>query len=216
MTRRVWPIWLLAILAFGIAGYGVAFYLTGHPLEAGFLQGKAAYQKFTPTPTWTLALVLHVAGGSLALIAGGLQWVLARWRWTGPRPAWFRPAHIVLGFAYLVAIVVGAAAGMVLAPQAMGGVVAAWGFGTLDALWLGATLVAAVLGWRLRTHPESREQHRRWMLRSFALTAAAITLRLWMPLGALVGLDFVAAYVVISWLCWVPNLVVAEVLMRGR
>ena len=212
--RGIWPVAVLAFFSFGIAGYGIASYLTGHPLQAGFLQGKAHYQHFVPTTRWTTALVLHVAGGSVALLAGGLQWLLASWRWKTARPNWFRTAHIVLGLTYTGAIVIGAGAGLVLVPQAMGGAVASWGFGVLDALWILSTVIAAALGWRLRTRPDLRAAHHQWMLRSFALTSAAITLRLWLPLGIAAGLDFLAAYVVISWLCWVPNLLVAEVLAR--
>ena len=58
--------------------------------------------------------------------------------------------------------------------------------------------------------------HERWMVRSFALTFAAVTLRLYIPAGQVLGLDFMAAYRAIAWLCWVPNLVVAELLIvRG-
>ncbi|MBK8802471.1 MAG: DUF2306 domain-containing protein [Fibrobacteres bacterium] len=81
-------------------------------------------------------------------------------------------------------------------------------------LWILSTVIAALLGWRLRTRPDLRVPHHQWMLRSYALTSAAITLRLWLPLGMLAGLDFLAAYVVIAWLCWVPNLLVAEVLAK--
>ena len=211
-SRQIWPAGVLAFFAFGIAGYAIVSYLTGNPLEAGFLQGKAHYQKFVPTSHWTTALVIHVGGGSLALVVGGLQWLLTRWKWKAYPPAWYRPAHVVLGLAYLASILVGAAAGLVLVPHAMGGAIAAWGFGVLDGLWILSTLVAATLGWRLRTRPEFRVAHHQWMIRSFALTCAAITLRLWLPLGMLAGLDFLTAYVVIAWLCWVPNLVVAEVL----
>ena len=212
--RGIWPEGVLAFLAFGIAGYAIASYLTGNPLQAGFLQGKAHYQHFVPTTRWTAALVLHVAGGSLALLVGALQWLLASWTWKVARPRWFRTAHVVLGLTYLGSIVVGAGAGFVLVPQAMGGAIAAWGFGVLDTLWILSTVIAALLGWRLRTRPDLRVPHHQWMLRSFALTSAAITLRLWLPLGMLAGLDFLAAYVVIAWLCWVPNLLVAEVLAK--
>ncbi|MEQ9003518.1 MAG: DUF2306 domain-containing protein, partial [Pseudomonadales bacterium] len=53
--------------------------------------------------------------------------------------------------------------------------------------------------------------HRRWMVRNFALTFAAVTLRLELGLltGAL-GWSFDHAYLTVAWLCWVPNLVVAE------
>jgi len=56
--------------------------------------------------------------------------------------------------------------------------------------------------------------HRRWMLRTFALTYAAVTLRLWLlALVPLLG-DFPSAYMLVPFLCWVPNLLVAEWLLR--
>jgi hypothetical protein len=219
MDRRMepgifWPIAVLACFSFSIAGYAFVSYLTGTPLEAGFFQGKVHYQHFVPSTQWTSALVIHVAGGCLALVAGGMQWLLTRRSWKVSRPAWFRTAHILLGLTYLTSIVVGAGAGLVLVPQAMGGSIAAWGFGLLDGLWIASTLIASALGWRLRKRPELRVAHHGWMIRSFALTSAAITLRLWLPLGVLVGFDFLSAYAVIAWLCWVPNLLVAEFLAR--
>lgn len=212
--KNLWPAGILALLALGIAGYAAATYLTGHPLQAGFLQGKAHYQHFVPSTRWSAALVVHVAGGSVALVAGGLQWLLTRRGAGRDRPRRFRAVHITLGLTYLGAILASAGAGFVLVPQAMGGPVAAWGFGVLDALWIVSTFVAAWTGWRLRSQPALRAKHHRWMLRSYSLTSAAITLRLWLPLGILAQLDFLSAYVVISWLCWVPNLLVAEILAR--
>jgi len=204
-----WGASLLALLAFSIAGYAVAVYLTGRPLASGFLQGKGAYQGFQPTPTWTLALVLHAAGGSLALVTGALQWL---------RLKALRGLHPALGLTYALSILVAGLAGLVMAPVAMGGWVSALGFLALDVAWLGTTARAAALGWQLgrpgADRVALRARHRAWMVRSYALTAAAITLRLWMPLLALAGLEFVSAYVIIAWLCWVPNLVVAEILVR--
>jgi hypothetical protein len=59
-------------------------------------------------------------------------------------------------------------------------------------------------------------------VRAFALTYAAVTLRLW--LVALMGTQVAAgvdqviafdrAYVVVPFLCWVPNLLVAELYLR--
>jgi hypothetical protein len=48
------------------------------------------------------------------------------------------------------------------------------------------------------------------MTRSFALTLAAVTLRIWLPLSAVAGIPFPDAYQVVAWLCWVPNLIVTE------
>jgi hypothetical protein len=53
------------------------------------------------------------------------------------------------------------------------------------------------------------------MIRSYALTFAAVTLRIWLPLGQVLHFDFVEAYRVIAWLCWVPNLLAAEWILNN-
>ncbi len=57
-------------------------------------------------------------------------------------------------------------------------------------------------------------RHQRWMVRSFALCFAAVTLRLYLGAAMAGGLVYAQAYPVISFLCWVPNLVVAEIGIR--
>lgn len=55
-------------------------------------------------------------------------------------------------------------------------------------------------------------QHRAWMLRSIALTLAAITLRLYAFFtSASVDLTHPAAYTIIAWLSWTINLALAEI-----
>jgi len=57
-------------------------------------------------------------------------------------------------------------------------------------------------------------EHRRWMIRSFALTFAAVTLRLYLPAAVLLHFPFEDSYRVISFLCWVPNLLAVEIFLR--
>ena len=48
-----------------------------------------------------------------------------------------------------------------------------------------------------------------------ALTLAAVTLRIYLPL--MLGVfhwSFHSAYIAVAWLCWVPNLLIAEWLIR--
>jgi len=52
------------------------------------------------------------------------------------------------------------------------------------------------------------------MIRSFALTFAAFMLRLQLPMLFALGMDYPQASNVIAWACWVPNLSVAEWLVR--
>ena len=74
------------------------------------------------------------------------------------------------------------------------------------------------------------DAHQAWAIRTFALTFAAVTLRLWLPALIAVQVPFYAgdltgqsadrlfrnAYDAVPFLCWLPNLVVAEVMIRRR
>jgi hypothetical protein len=117
-----------------------------------------------------------------------------------------------MGRLYLgVGVLCGGLAGLYLATHAFGGPVSRLGFASLALAWL-------YTGWRAYRAIRAREvaTHRRWMVRNFALTFAAVTLRLWIPASVVAGLPFATAYAAIAWLCWVPNLLFAEVaLLRG-
>ena len=67
--------------------------------------------------------------------------------------------------------------------------------------------------WRAGSQKQVAE-HRRWMVRSFSLTYAAVTLRIYLAILPALPLAFVSGYRVVSFLCWVPNLVLAELLLR--
>jgi len=150
-------------------------------------------------------LPIHAGAAVAALVLGPFQF----WgRKDGRRAVW----HPLSGALYMLACFVGGATGLVLALGTTSGPIALMGFGLLAVAWLYANGkgLAAVLGRRYA-------EHRRWMIRSYALTFAAVMLRLYLPLSGVLGLDFTTAYVAISWLCWVPNLIVAELLfVRAR
>jgi hypothetical protein len=52
------------------------------------------------------------------------------------------------------------------------------------------------------------------MIYSYAACFAAVTLRLWLPLLVIGFGDFIKAYTVVAWLCWVPNILVAYLIVR--
>jgi hypothetical protein len=86
------------------------------------------------------------------------------------------------------------------------------GFASLAILWLFS-------GFMAYQHIRNKqiERHREWMTRNYALTFAGVMLRLWMPTFGMAGVDFTAGYIVTAWLCWVPNLIVAEwIITRKR
>ena len=57
--------------------------------------------------------------------------------------------------------------------------------------------------------------HREWMIRSYALIFAAVMLRIEIPLLMIATQgNFDVTYRIVAWLCWVPNLVAAEWIVR--
>jgi hypothetical protein len=105
----------------------------------------------------------------------------------------------------------GGAAGFVLAFGASTGWISTAGFGSLAILWI----VTTSLAWRRAMQGQFIE-HRAWMMRSFALTFAAVTLRLYLPLLPLLSIGFTQGYRAISFLAWVPNLLAVELYLRNR
>jgi hypothetical protein len=101
-----------------------------------------------------------------------------------------------------------AVAGLVLAFGAQTGPVSTVGFGLLAVAWFTATAQA----WRLAMARRFLA-HERWMIRSFALTLAAVTLRLYLPFAFLSPFGYDDTYRAISFLCWVPNLIAAELFL---
>jgi hypothetical protein len=147
-------------------------------------------------------LDLHIAGAATALLVGPLN-LLGAIRRRAPG------AHRWIGRAYVVACLVGGAGGFIIAFGSFAGPIATAGFAGLAVCWL----VTNVQGWRAARARRFAE-HRGWMIRSFALTFAAVTLRLYLPFIPLFHLSFVEGYRIISFLAWVPNLIAAEFYLR--
>lgn len=184
-----------AVLALIVAGLS-APYLYSPPAEMRFGEQRTAFAE----SLW--AIRLHAACGILALLIGPLQFVhLVRKR----RPA----VHRWLGRCYLVAVAAGAVGAIGLAPTAFGGAVSTAGFAALAVVWVGCGSMAYA-----RIRARDIEGHRRWMLRTYALTFAAVTLRIELPILIAIGLDFEYAYRAVAWLAWVPNLIVVELWLR--
>jgi hypothetical protein len=118
--------------------------------------------------------------------------------------------HKFIGKIYVVLIVfINFPTALIMAIYANGGLLAKLGFLTLDIFWLLFTLKAFLYAKR-----KNFLKHAKFMIRSFALTFSAITFRLWKPV--LINLFMVEndkAYVIQSWLGFLPNLLIAEFLI---
>ncbi len=185
----------MTLMALGVAAYA------GTALIAASLRTPFVRDIFANLP---IAISLHLAGGIVALVLGAFQ-VNSRLR------SRFLSIHRWSGRVYVFAAVVGGVAGFTLALHSFGGLVTHFGFGLMAICWVVATLNAY-------RHIRRGDliAHRAWMLRSYALTLAAVTLRIYLPLSQIAAIEFEAAYQAISWLCWVPNLLVVEWFVLAR
>lgn len=195
MVRRAGWIFM-TVLAVAIAGYALLVLLLpgfGAPFVA---ERRAAMP---------IALASHLAGGLIALALGP-------WQLNGRLRQRTLGLHRWMGRGYVLAVLVGGLGGLALARVSMEGFVTHAGFGLLAVLWLLATLLGYL---RIRAGDETT--HRQWMIRSYALTLAAVTLRVYLPVSLLMGISFAEVYQAVSWLCWVPNLIFVEwVILRRR
>lgn len=211
--NQYWLWGLLTFLAISIGVVAVAPYATLN--AANFNNATARYA--TASPLQFVGLFVHAFSGGVALVLGPFQFL------TGLRNR--RPTlHRWIGRLYLVCILFGGLSAFVIAPGIISGLVGEVGLMALAGLWLWTGFMAYT-----RIRAGQVEAHRQWMIRNFSLTFAAVTLRAW--LGILIAtqvpvLDtkyggdfealFVEVYRVVMWLAWVPNLIVAELLIHRR
>jgi hypothetical protein len=117
-----------------------------------------------------------------------------------------------MGRLYLLEVGLGSIVGFVMACVSSEGMPTHLGFGILAVLWFTTGLEAY-----RSVRRGDIQAHREWMIRNFALTLAAVTLRIELPVMlALLHWPFRVSYITVSWLCWVPNILIAEWMVRGR
>lgn len=168
-----------------------------------FLQHK---QQYLPITAWKVAFYIHVFSSILALAAGFTQfsnYILSK----------YRGLHRSVGKFYVInVLLINFPAGMILAIYANGLFPGKAAFIVLDCLWFYFT-------YRAYTSIRQRKvnEHKEFMIRSFALTFSAITLRTWkIILSNTLDLDATTLYMIDAWMGFVPNLLFAEWLIRRR
>jgi len=151
-----------------------------------------------------LALYAHIGIAPIALAMMPFQFM------SGLRAR--RPSlHRWLGRIYVAAVLVSGLAGLQLAFYTAAGPFAGVGFGLLAVIWLFVTAAALVFAMKRQI-----SRHRKWMLRSAALTFAAVTLRAYLGLATGLGADFEIVYPLVAWLSWVPNALVIEAYLWAK
>lgn len=205
--------WWMALSALAIAVFAPLPYALASLTDLAAAENQLAANYADRSAAVQLAFFLHVGAGGLALLLSPLQFA-THLRARTPR------VHRIVGRVVLASITVAGVAALVLAPRSLAGAVGTAGFGLLAVLWL----ACAGTAW-LAILRRDVEAHRRWMVRTFALTYAAVTLRMWLGvlIAGQVGLAgvgeqvaFERAYLLVPFLAWVPDVVVAEWYLATR
>jgi uncharacterized membrane protein len=150
-------------------------------------------------------LVLHVAGGVIAVTAGVMQ----LWLGLTHRVA---ALHRAVGKLYVGVIIVGSIAGFYLSLTIPGNAPYAAGLFFLCVAWVVTTSMGV-----LAIRRGNLLQHRQWMTRSYAVTFAFVTFRFGVNALTSQGLSPGDAQAIMAWACWaIPLLLLEPLIQPGR
>lgn len=154
---------------------------------------------------WRASFYVHVFVSTVVLVAGLFQF--SKWLMLN-RPA----IHRTLGKIYILVILFfSAPAGLIMGFYANGGIVGRISFVLLSVLWFAFTL----LGW-IYAKKRRWDLHLTWMMRSYALTLSALTLRFFTLIIGVMHFNITPfkAYVIVAWTSWTINLLLAELFFK--
>jgi hypothetical protein len=175
-----------SILCMGVASYALYLPFTG--------MGGPIHSRLFALPK--IFLYLHIVAGAIALLLVPLQFYLLN-----HSKSW----HKFVGKLYTLFVACSCVGGYYMAWDAYGGVSSTVALTTLATLWWFVTLKAV-----LHALNGNLQKHKRWIIRSVALTTSAITLRL-ISSSVYPFFDLYTAQQIIYWSCWPINLFLAEI-----
>ena len=169
--------------------------------DIGFLRIK---QDYVDIDHWRIAFFVHVYASMWALLAGFTQF-------SSQIQSFYPRVHRALGYVYVTnVLLITGPASLLMSIYANGGPTSKIAFGLLAIGWIAFTAIALI-----KAKNGDFAAHRNFMIRSYALTLSALTLRAWKwGLTNSVELPPMDVYRAVAWLGWVPNILVAELLIR--
>jgi len=174
--------------------------ITGYLVFRDDVQFLKEKQPYLHIGIWKAAFYTHVFSSIFTLVAGFTQfsnYILKH----------YKKLHRTIGKMYVVAVLfINFPAGLMMAYYANGGLPSKIAFTILDCLWFWFTYKAV-----LEIKRRNIVAHRQYMIRSYALTFSAITLRSWkIVLSSAFIIDPATLYRIDAWMGFVPNLLLAE------
>lgn len=154
---------------------------------------------------WRASFYVHVFTSPIVIISGLFQfnrWILKN----------YARIHRISGYAYILTVLfITGPAAFIMSLWANGGRIAQFSFVLLSILWIFFTYSAYH-----HVKKGSIDRHAKWMLRSYALTLSAVTLRFYAYLFDVFNLDLgpKETYILLAYIAWIPNLLIAELLIK--
>jgi uncharacterized membrane protein len=195
---NIWNAGLLLMLAFFTwLMAGITINYIPYNTDVGFLRIK---QQYIDIDHWRVAFFIHVYASLWVLLAGFTQFSK---RLLKKNPT----LHRTMGYIYVAdVLLITGPAGLIMGFYANGGPLSRIAFVTLAVLWIYFTAMALV-----KAKQKNFKAHRNYMIRSYALTLSALTLRAWKyAITNTMTLPPMDVYRVVAWAGWVINLIIAE------
>jgi uncharacterized membrane protein len=189
---------IMALLAIIVGLYPVLYFIVDR--NFGLLQSKPA--ALLTSIAWNTGFYIHIITGGIALLIGWIQFIE---KFRNRRLS----LHRTIGKIYVITALSSSIAAIYIAFYATGGIIASSGFMLLGLTWFYTTATAytSIRNRNLKTHQVM-------MIYSYACCLAAVTLRIYLPLLTMAFGDFIPAYLTVAWLCWVPNMAVAYLIVK--
>ena len=165
--------------------------------DVGFLRIK---QQYIDIDHWRIAFFIHIYASMWVLLAGFTQFSKKLLK---NNPG----LHRTLGYIYVMdVLLITGPAGLVMGFYANGGLTSRFAFVSLALLWIFFTAMAL-----MKAKQKDFKSHRNYMIRSYALTLSALTLRAWKyGITNTIHVPPMDVYRVVAWLGWVINILIAE------
>ena len=167
-----------------------------------FLSSTYGPPEYAPRRGW---LLLHIAGGMIALLTGPVQ----LWLGLSDRGmVW----HRRMGIGYITGVTLGSIGGFYMATHTDFGWVFGAGLFGLAVAWVTTTALAF-----LAIKRSLIDQHKEWMIRSYVVTFAFVTFRAVAGVLQVTHVGTLQEDLAFSaWICWAAPLLVTELIIQGR
>lgn len=190
--------YIFAFFGIGVGLYPFLYFFIDR--KFGLLNSKS--EELLLNYFWNAGFYIHIVLGGLALMIG---WIQFHQKFRNKN----LKLHRQIGKLYVLAALLSSLSGIYIGFYATGGIIPALGFICLGIFWFSTTLMA----FRFIKNKETTK-HQHAMIYSYTACFAAATLRIWLPMLSEIFGNFITAYSIVAWFCWVPNIMVAYLIIQ--